>query len=375
MKNIYCVVGVSGSGKTTLAELLEGKYGLKTVQSYTTRPQRYEGETGHIFVNKEEFDALGEMCAYTNFAGNEYGVTADLVDASDTYVIDVAGVKYLKEKYHGKKNINTITLRCSETVVRNRMAARGDSEEKINERIEHDALAFMDIDDVADVSFDVTLLTPEDLTDKVFEYILRQEGFAGNYSFMTNCMEYSRLNYNICRVTRFLNDDKRDRADVGDMFEVQFRSGEKIHAFPDELKEASDVIFRGQTRRFGEKVKLNGEPVPSNWVYGGIFKGVGDFSIIYQYDDIDKMTVYSDTVSEFTGAYFNNIEAFEGDIVACTNRIGVIVKDNLKHRWVVQTSPKTQLALFCLKEDNTRNWRIVGNKWDNPELLRGILNE
>lgn len=375
MKNIYCIVGVSGSGKTTLAELLEGKYGLKTVQSYTTRPQRYEGETGHIFVTKEEFDALGEMCAYTNFAGNEYGVTADLVDACDTYVIDVAGVKYLKEKYHGEKSIRTIALRCSEAVVRNRMAARGDSEEKINERIEHDFFAFMDIGDVADVNFDVTLLTPENLADKVFEYILEQEGFAGNFSFVTNCMEYSRLNYNICRVIRFLNDDERDRADVGDMFEVQFRSGEKIHVFPDELKEAPDVIFRGQTRRFGEKVKLNGEPVPSNWVYGGVFKGTGDFSIIYQYDDIDKITVYTDTVSEFTGAYLNNVEAFEGDIVACANRIGIIVKDNSKHRWVVQTSPKTQLALFCLKEDNTRNWRIVGNKWDNPELLRGILSE
>lgn len=30
-----------------------------------------------------------------------------------------------------------------------------------------------------------------------------------------------------------------------------------------------EILFRGQTRRYGEKVKLNGEKIKSNWVYGG----------------------------------------------------------------------------------------------------------
>ena len=32
-----------------------------------------------------------------------------------------------------------------------------------------------------------------------------------------------------------------------------------------------EILFRGQTRRYGEKVRLNGEKIKSNWVYGGIF--------------------------------------------------------------------------------------------------------
>ncbi len=32
-----------------------------------------------------------------------------------------------------------------------------------------------------------------------------------------------------------------------------------------------EILFRGQTRRYGEKVYIpSGEKVPSNWAYGGI---------------------------------------------------------------------------------------------------------
>ena len=50
---IFLIVGCSGSGKTTITEQLEQKYGLKAIQSYTTRQPRYDGETGHIFVSDE----------------------------------------------------------------------------------------------------------------------------------------------------------------------------------------------------------------------------------------------------------------------------------------------------------------------------------
>ena len=29
-----------------------------------------------------------------------------------------------------------------------------------------------------------------------------------------------------------------------------------------------EILFRGQTRKKGEKVRLDGTPVDSNWVYG-----------------------------------------------------------------------------------------------------------
>lgn len=114
LKNIYLIVGPSGSGKTSIANELETTYGYKAVESYTTRPPRHPGERGHIFVSDEEFDALGPMCAYTEYNGYQYGVTADVIDSHDIYVIDPYGVKYLVEHYQGKKEILAIRLMVDE---------------------------------------------------------------------------------------------------------------------------------------------------------------------------------------------------------------------------------------------------------------------
>ena len=67
-----------------------------------------------------------------------------------------------------------------------------------------------------------------------------------------------------------------------------------------------ELIFRGQTRRPGEKIRFNGEKIPGNWVYGGICHGKGDFSVMYGYvnreqSSINKFVVYTDTVGQSTG--------------------------------------------------------------------------
>lgn len=141
MNNLYLIIGPSGSGKTSLAEGLSWKLGMKQVESYTTRSPRYPGETGHIFVSDEEFDKLGEMCAYTEFDGHRYGVTKNILDKSDVYVIDPAGVMYLLDNYSGKP-LRYIWLATSPGVCYERMIHRGDSEEKAKKRIENDSDRF-----------------------------------------------------------------------------------------------------------------------------------------------------------------------------------------------------------------------------------------
>jgi Guanylate kinase len=55
MSKIICISGESGSGKTTIAELLE-KRGYNYIESYTTRPMRFQDEEGHIFVNMDRYN-------------------------------------------------------------------------------------------------------------------------------------------------------------------------------------------------------------------------------------------------------------------------------------------------------------------------------
>ena len=136
---LILLVGQSGSGKTTIANYLESKMGYTQIQSYTTRKPRYEGETGHTFVTKEEFDALGDLVAYTEYNGNEYGVTAQMIDESELYVIDVPGVKILLEKYPNKKRpIYVFFLKSTVAARIERMIERGDCDSAILSRLHTD---------------------------------------------------------------------------------------------------------------------------------------------------------------------------------------------------------------------------------------------
>lgn len=136
---LYLLVGQSGSGKTTMAEQMEFAYGYKSVQSYTTRPQRYEGETSHIFVTDEEFNRLTDMVAYTDYNDFRYCATAEQLDKSDVYVIDVPGVEYLLEKYNNAGRNIVVLYFDSNTKTRVlRMIDRGDSDANIVSRLLED---------------------------------------------------------------------------------------------------------------------------------------------------------------------------------------------------------------------------------------------
>ena len=124
MKNIFLIVGASGSGKTTIVEQLEQRYGLTSIQSYTTRAARYVGEKGHTFVSDEEFDKLTDLVAYTEFDSNRYCATAEQVENNDLYVIDPKGVKFFLEKYKDNKTPKVIFIKSNVKTRYERMVSR-----------------------------------------------------------------------------------------------------------------------------------------------------------------------------------------------------------------------------------------------------------
>lgn len=136
-----------------------------------------------------------------------------------------------------------------------------------------------------------------------------------------------------------------------------------------------ELLFRGQTRRFGEKVKnVAGDPMPSNWVFGGIFhqnnRG-GSFSIIYTYDPIEKFTVYADTVGQYTGVDDKNeTKIFEADIVyiSDSDERGIIKWDEDTARFII--------SMEGIDADFDNYWgkdlEVIGNIYDNPDLCEGI---
>jgi hypothetical protein len=100
-----------------------------------------------LWFTPEEFHKY-DMVAYTMFDGNEYGVPAEMLDDANFYVIDIDGVKTLRQRYNGKK-LCVIYLDLPTDEAIERMRKRGDSEEKISVRLANDAVKFADVDGLA----------------------------------------------------------------------------------------------------------------------------------------------------------------------------------------------------------------------------------
>lgn len=166
---IFLIVGPSGSGKSTICDRLVNLHvRLSQIQSYTTRPPRYIGEEGHIFVTDEEFDKLTDLVGYTEFDGHRYAATSAQVEENDIYVIDPAGVKYFRENYHGGKRVYVVGIWATEAARKKRMFLRGDPEDAIARRLKGDRAVFNT--DVCDAVFYNKNL--QETLDDVTRYIL-----------------------------------------------------------------------------------------------------------------------------------------------------------------------------------------------------------
>lgn len=159
-----------------------------------------------------------------------------------------------------------------------------------------------------------------------------------------------------------------------------------------------EILFRGQTRRYGEKVRMgDGFKLPSRWVYGGVLQGVSDHSIIYggenvddPGDGLDKWCVYTDTLGQFTGKTDKNgKKVFEGDLLNgfsypyyrseedTHNYFAEVVwfDGNCAFGLVTHKNPTSTVRGISdgnadfIEDFDPDDWEIIGNIHDNPELM------
>lgn len=132
-----------------------------------------------------------------------------------------------------------------------------------------------------------------------------------------------------------------------------------------------EILFRGQQRKKGEKVRLDGSPVESSWFYGnGVLQSRGQSSIIYQTEPVfSKHSVYSDTLGQYTGVTDKNgTKIFEGDIVTGyfnhEKIVGYIFYGG-NAQFFIQRD-----GIYGIGLDNSDCWlEVIGNIYDNHELL------
>ena len=129
---LILLAGPSGCGKSTVAKILEEKYYLRSLKSFTTRPPRTPNEDTHTFITEDEFTAFkerGGIIAETEINGYHYGATDEMANASDIYVIDPAGIESMPEQYKADRHAVYVWIECSPKTCAKRMWDRGTPQE------------------------------------------------------------------------------------------------------------------------------------------------------------------------------------------------------------------------------------------------------
>lgn len=179
------LIGKTASGKTTIQELLCNNYNFQRIITYTTRPMR-PGETQdytyHFISNEEFFQKIenNDFIEHKEYHTNEgiwyYGSGRDdiihAINSNDNYVIILTpdGIKDLLEL---RDKVNVIYIYCSEDCIRKRLAIRGDKQNEIERRIEHDNEDFKGV--IRSVDYTIgnfsESTTPEDVVNVILNLV------------------------------------------------------------------------------------------------------------------------------------------------------------------------------------------------------------
>lgn len=118
-----------------------------------------------------------------------------------------------------------------------------------------------------------------------------------------------------------------------------------------------EILFRGKC------------PITQKWVYGDLFQH-GEQRFIMA--DNRNTEVLPKTVGQYTGVDdIDGVRIFEGDIVKniVTDLICAVARDNYYAGFVINKDSKTQ---FSLSKASGRAQKVIGNIYDNPELVGGV---
>lgn len=184
-KELLVITGPSGSGKTTLLNSLVNDYGFSKIITHTTRSPRfneidgidYHFETDRSFEDREYIERV-------NYSGNKYGSSINeiyrLWEINEKLVIilDTVGAISYHNYFSKHENLNDklkiVFLSVDKDVLIKRIKDRGDSPEKIKERINSE-----------DFSRDLEI--PEQLSD--IGVILKND----NFSELLDSIKYNKI--------------------------------------------------------------------------------------------------------------------------------------------------------------------------------------
>ena len=145
MPKLYVVTGPSGTGLSdTLAELFRLRPDLSAVLPVTSRRMK-EGETdgiGFRFYDLEEWKAMKESGGFletTEFAGNDYGTSRELVNellnAGKNVLISLEPERAAQVKQNAPESVCIWVEPSSEVLLRERFSQRARSEREIEVRL------------------------------------------------------------------------------------------------------------------------------------------------------------------------------------------------------------------------------------------------
>ena len=143
---LIIISGVSGVGKNTMInELLKRYMNMYFFKTVTTR-QRRQNETDHYFWTEEDFweaEKRGEFFEYAEVHGFHYGTLYSELEKvashpENIYIrdLDVHGNVAFRKELEGKVKVLSIFLEAPDNVLRQRLFARGETEERVNVRLQ-----------------------------------------------------------------------------------------------------------------------------------------------------------------------------------------------------------------------------------------------